>query len=403
MKRTISLGLAFLAFVYLSTTAFQCSSADFSSGKLYLGQKNYAKAEESLVREVTKNPGNGDAWLFLGETRFNLNKYMEMREAFNKYDELAAKDPAIRNAEKKSAEEFWLRKAWEKSHNEGIDFYNRYVKDRELAHLDTAVQRFTVGIAMQPDSLVSYYYRAAAYNIQKNEAGQFADLRKIYDRDPSYSEVAKFLGNSYYNYGEEKARAKDSVGAIQMFTSAAECYEKASVVQPGDQQVLANLISSYAQIHQIDRAVKVARQRVDKEPSNKDARYFLGVTLFSQDDFPGAVEQFEKCLEIDPDFIDAHDQLGRAYVNWGKLLQDASEAKAEAERVKNKGKQTKAKEDLSYVDTLLRAIPHLEKAVEVHKDDLRLWQALSQLYQLSKQPEKLKKALEVVDQLSKAK
>jgi tetratricopeptide (TPR) repeat protein len=401
MKRNISLGLAFLAFVYLSTTAFQCGSADFSSGKLYLGQKNYAKAEESLLREVTKNPGNADAWLFLSETRFNMNRFMDMRESLNKYDELCAKDPGIRTAEKKSAEDFWLRKGWEKSHNEGIEVYNRFVADRNTAHLDSAIQKFTVAVAMQPDSLISYYYRGAAYSTLKNDVAQMADYRKVYDRDPGYLEVAKYLGNLYYYLGDQKSRAKDSVGSVQMFNLAADCYEKAMVVQPNDPDVLANLISSYALVHRLDKAVEVARVRVEKNPGDRFAHYILGYASFYKQDYPTGVAEFQKCLDIDSLDYDAHDYLGRCLVNWAIQLQDAAKAKEEAERAKSKGKKTQTKEDQSYVEKFLQALPHIEKACAVKEKDVDLWRTLAKLYLISNQPEKSKKAFEVVDRLTK--
>ena len=45
MNRFLSLGVAVLALVYVSTTAFQCGSAETTSAKLYMQQKQWDKAE----------------------------------------------------------------------------------------------------------------------------------------------------------------------------------------------------------------------------------------------------------------------------------------------------------------------------------------------------------------------
>ena len=41
----------------LAITGFECSSTELTSAKLYIQQKNYNKALESLNKEVEKNQG----------------------------------------------------------------------------------------------------------------------------------------------------------------------------------------------------------------------------------------------------------------------------------------------------------------------------------------------------------
>jgi hypothetical protein len=58
MKRFLPLGFLLLALVYFSTTGFQCGSAETTSAKLYMNQKQWDKAEASLVKELAKNDKN---------------------------------------------------------------------------------------------------------------------------------------------------------------------------------------------------------------------------------------------------------------------------------------------------------------------------------------------------------
>ena len=40
----------------LAVTGFECASTELTSAKVYIQQKNYSKAIESLQKEVAKNP-----------------------------------------------------------------------------------------------------------------------------------------------------------------------------------------------------------------------------------------------------------------------------------------------------------------------------------------------------------
>ncbi|MBM2846806.1 MAG: tetratricopeptide protein, partial [Bacteroidetes bacterium] len=75
--------LALLA-IYFTVTGFQCGSAETTSAKLYITQKQYDKAEESLAKEVVKNDKNEEAWYLLGQVRIELKKYVEANSAYNK-------------------------------------------------------------------------------------------------------------------------------------------------------------------------------------------------------------------------------------------------------------------------------------------------------------------------------
>jgi hypothetical protein len=61
MKRLYPVVLLLVAGIYLTLTGFQCGSAETTSAKLYMQQKNWAKAEESLLKELSKNEKNEEA------------------------------------------------------------------------------------------------------------------------------------------------------------------------------------------------------------------------------------------------------------------------------------------------------------------------------------------------------
>jgi tetratricopeptide (TPR) repeat protein len=51
-----------------------------TSAKLYIQQKNYDKAMESLKKEVEKNPKSDEGWYYMGVVYGEKEQYGEMME-----------------------------------------------------------------------------------------------------------------------------------------------------------------------------------------------------------------------------------------------------------------------------------------------------------------------------------
>ena len=63
--------LALFAMVF-GFSAFQCSSTEITSAKLYLQQENYDKAKEVLQKEIEKNPQSAEGYYYLGLVNVQL-------------------------------------------------------------------------------------------------------------------------------------------------------------------------------------------------------------------------------------------------------------------------------------------------------------------------------------------
>lgn len=94
-------------------------------------------------------------------------------------------------------------------------------------------------------------------------------------------------------------------------------------------------------------------EAVKQDPTNADAWNMLGFTRRKTGDRPGAFDAYWKCLNLKPDHIGAHEYMGEAYLEEGKL----AEAKQELEWLKKKG-------NMSTLETtnLTAAIDAYEKA-----------------------------------------
>jgi len=391
MKRYLPLGLLLLAFVYLTTTGFQCGSAETTSAKLYMNQKQWDKAEASLVKELAKNDKNEEAWFLLGQVRLEVKKYAEMNEAYTR---------ALQIGDVHKAEIARNRLAiWAMMYNDGVGLYN---KGRDTAAFyDKAIDRFSTAIAMVPDSSGTYYVRALAYYAKTDMKSALADLENAVKLKPDFEEAARLAGQVHYTMAMERLNAKDEAGSQAEFQQATQAFEKAYKANPGNSDNIINVIDVYGRTKNTAKSLELTQAAVQKDPNNKFFRYAYGVFMLNQEKYPEAIEQFKKAVEIDPTYGDAVYNLGVAYLNWGVSMKGEADKKAEAERQKTKSKEVK--EDLSYKEKFKEGLPYLEKTQESRPDDLALLQALGKIYANLNMVEKSKTAFERYDRLTKSK
>jgi tetratricopeptide (TPR) repeat protein len=175
----------------MSTTGFQCGSAETTSAKLYINQKQFDKAEASLLKELAKNDKNEEAWFLLGQVRLDLKKYAEMNEAYTRALQIS-------DAHKSEIERNRLA-VWAMMYNDGVGLYN---KGRDTASYYTeAIKRFSTAIAMVPDSSGTYYVRGLAHLGLQDQKAALADFDKCLQLKPDFEEAARRAGEIFYNNG----------------------------------------------------------------------------------------------------------------------------------------------------------------------------------------------------------
>jgi tetratricopeptide (TPR) repeat protein len=161
MKRVLITSI-FSFIIILFTSAFQCSSPELTSTRLYINQNNFEAAEKSAEKEVANNPKSTEGWFLLGRIKFEKEDFIAMKEAFDKASEL---DVA---AKYKNDIYIMTMNGWVKSYNKGVSFYNEGNDTKSNEAYDKAIQAFNDAIFLQPDSTVSYWNLAATY-ISKGE------------------------------------------------------------------------------------------------------------------------------------------------------------------------------------------------------------------------------------------
>lgn len=118
-----------------------------------------------------------------------------------------------------------------------------------------------------------------------------ADLEEEVKANPGDINILKDLARAY-----ERENKQDK---------AVETYEKAVSLEPDRDDLKNRLAGSYVIIGQTDKAIQILEEVIGKTPGNKEAHYYLGLALLSKKEYGGAVENFERVIELggenDPD------------------------------------------------------------------------------------------------------
>jgi len=386
----------FAVFLLLSTAASLSIAQHLTSAKLYLQQRQYEKAEASALKAVEKDPEDEETWFVLGRASYEVKKYVQMVEAFNK---AAALDPE----EHKSEIGQYRLKVWGDSYNAGIKAYNR---GRDSAsYFQAAIDSFQTAIVARPESLQTYYVCALAYygNKQIDQAIQI--LNVSLQHNPKGIEELELLGKLHLVLAREKEAANDVDGSKQENLSALSSFEKLYDLDTSNIENMIRLMELYQQVGMSEKAITMTRDALVADPNNAYLHFAHGVFLLKQDKFEESIEQLKKALELSPDpkdplVEDATYNLGVAYLNWGVAMKAAEDEKAEAAMKGGKGAKD-VKEDLSYKKKYEAALPYLEESTRRKGDDITLWQQLGKIYANLNKLDKMKEAFAVVDSLTK--
>lgn len=392
MKRYPAIILVLAFFVYLAVTGFQCGSAEITTAKLAIQQKQYDKAEESLLKELAKNDQNEEAWYLLGQVRQELKKFIPANEAYGKALQVNATHQKEIGTNRLAM--------WASLYNDGIAAYNKGREDP--TQYDLSIERFKGAATIMPDSANTFYVLALAQFAKKDIAGTEESLGRALDLKPGYSDAARLLGQLYLSRAVEKRAANDEAGSRAEYAKAAKVFEIANKADPKNAEYIISLIECYEGANESAKALALTRDAVETDPTNPIYRYAYGVFLLKQDDFANSIEQFKKSLEFDPSSGDATYNTGVAYLNWGVAMKAEFDKKAEEQRLKGKGAKD-IKEDMSYKEKFKEAIPYLEKSTVLRQDDALLWQQLARVYANLNMKDKAEVAYKKADALMKAK
>lgn len=206
------------------------------------------------------------------------------------------------------------------------------------------------------------------------EAGKLADsesaLRSFVHAHPSSAEAHFLLGYVLF-------RDKKATESLAEFTAGA-------AFQHPDANELRIIASDYVMLGDYGDADKWFTAVVVEKPDDADAWYLLGRTKFNENDFTAAVSCFGRALKLHPQYVEAENNLGLA---WLELSHPEKAQAAFQSAIDWQGNAPADAQPFLNLGTLLadqtsfdKAIPYLTKAAALSPDNPKVHEELAQVY-----------------------
>lgn len=327
MKKTIT------TFIMLLCTCFAFAQDEAVNTNKWIetyNQLNTAKDWNGMLAQIETCKAEAPNWEFAfyyeGLANFNLNNYQKAVDAFNKFLEKNTATPAA-----------YLYRANSYLEMKEADFairdYDTYLQTNPndvAVMLNKAQARMikkdytnyiadlTAVLAIDAKNIGALTNRASAYAMQKNWQAVITDLTAVI----AIEEKAEY----YYDRGF----ANYSLKTPETIAKAIEDFSKAE--QLG--MINEKLYSSRAQCNKMLK--KYAEEAADYtllielNPNNVSYYYNRGVAFFKSNNFNNALTDFNKAIEMKPDYVNAYKYRANTH---GKLGDKKSQA-ADAAKVK---------------------------------------------------------------------
>ena len=162
---------------------------------------------------------------------------------------------------------------------------------------------------------------------------------------------------------------------------------------PGDKTVTLQLIDLYIKSNKYDEAFKYIKVAKETDPDNYSLYFASGIMFLNQNRFDEAIAELSKAVELKSDNYDVEYAMGAAYIN------KAAAMFVKANDIMDVTKYTAAIDEANAV--YAKALPLMEKALELKPDDVFTMRSLKELYYRLKMTDKynaVKAKLDVMDQ-----
>ena len=366
MKRFVSFASLLLLSVGL-LVLIGCQSKEVTSAKVYIQQDDWDKAIEQLEAAVEIFPNDAEAHMLLGRGYGKKNKFAEMIEQFNASK--AAGPQFVKDINHEIAY------YWTNTFNAGVKSFN-------AGTLDKAIKQFSTCILI--DSTKKDAYKNLANCYQRS------------DDIPNAISVLEVYLTKHTDDVESMLRLHDLYIATKEYDKSIALLTKAEKVDPDNVDILSSIAIVYDMKGEREKAFEVYKNAIIKNPDSPDLLFNLARLYFMRNDFENAIKYFDRVIAINPDDFESNLNVGNAYLSKAEKMDKA--LRAEEEKAGKELTEKRAEVKSIY----LKAVPYLEKSLEMKPDQAGVWNNLGVAYIRSDQMDKGKEAFDKADELNKS-
>jgi tetratricopeptide (TPR) repeat protein len=149
---------------------------------------------------------------------------------------------------------------------------------------------------------------------------------------------------------------------------------------PDNKDVTLQLIDLYIKSGKYEEALKYITSAKVDDPNNYSLYFAAGIIYLNEKKYDEAIAELTKSIELKGDLYDTQYGLGAAYIN------KASDMFVKANDIMDVKKYTDAVDEANAV--YAKALPYMEKALELKPDDTYAMGSLKELYYRMKMTDK---------------
>jgi tetratricopeptide (TPR) repeat protein len=296
------------------------------------------------------------------------NALQEASDAFQKAMELEGKESAPMYVFAQQE----IENLWGQMINKGATNY-------EAGNYEDAVNYFDKALMVKPQDTTAALYAGVASQQMGNNDKASTYFYKLVESGNADADVI----NTLIAYESEK----------EDFDKARELLKKAQEKFPDDVNFKKQEVSLLLKQGKTAEAKQELEAAITAEPNNPDLYFNLGYLSEELEDKDAAVEAYGKALEVDP--THANSAFNMAVIHYNRAADLVKEANnlgiSAADRKKEKELLGKAKTRFT------EAIPHLEKAMELHPDNRQIMEITMVSYDRAGQKEKAQELQKKID------
>jgi tetratricopeptide (TPR) repeat protein len=321
VARTAVALLALAAFVLLSGCG---GDPAFTSGKVYLQQKDYPNAIEQLQIAIKNSPNAWEPHMWLGRTFAETDRLEEASEQLHLALDLAPNEKAAEEC--KNAIAYYMQQ-----------FRNAGNEKMDAAQYEMALTDYENALVIDPDNGTIWVNLGAAYQ----NLGDYDQAIDAYERarelDSENQDIVGYLLDAY-NYKAAQLAAP----GVEDYAGAIDYYQRIEAIDPDYPDLLFNLGNMHYLSEHWRKAIDYFERHLQKEPDDTDAlaRVYYSYWKLAEDlwdvDQALATQYYEKVIDAvnklieTDDTVSYHRMLQRIYVKLGR----EEEAQAELEQIR---------------------------------------------------------------------
>lgn len=322
-------------------TFFGCQSQELTSAKVYVQQKDFAKAEYNFLTALDVEPENPEIpYLLAVEIYGNKNSGLtDFVKAKKYYDETLKRDKSYLPDNMRQLRE----QLYGASFNAAVGSYNKVIRNESTnkeTDLAEALNYFNMAAELKPSDSKAAIQIARIYSELKNDnvqgiAGLDKALKKAPKNTDLKAEKARILAkdgrmNEALVVYEEAFSAEPGNLDIglryaqflfeqKMFTESADVYNRLIAIEPGDKDLYFNLGLTYLRLNDIESATTQFETVVALDPEDTQAILMVGQVYFDREDYVTAEYYFQQLLDIEPENPDYLKRMGVTLTQQGRV------------------------------------------------------------------------------------